>query len=63
MYGGACHGQHMPKNVKLAFLSCFKTSYLGQTVASHSHTQGAKIHNSKCALRDKNIRSFACDEV
>lgn len=63
MYGGACPSQHMPTNVSLAFLSYSETSYLSHTVASHGHTQGGKIHNSKCTLSDKDIRSFIRDEV
>ena len=63
MYGGACPGQHVPINVSLAFYRIPKISYPGHTIASHSHTQGAKIHNSKCALNNKNIRSFVSDQI
>lgn len=63
MYGGACAGQHVSINVSLAILSYSKPSYLSHTVASHGHTQGAKIHNGKYTLSDENISSFVGDEV
>lgn len=63
MYGGACPSQHVLLNVSLAFCRIRKISYPGHTIASHSHTQGAKIHNSKCTLSNKNIRSFVSDQV
>ena len=63
MYGGACFGQYMPINVLLAFPSCCNLSYLSHTVASHSHTQSAKVHNSERTLSDEDIRSFVRNEV
>ena len=47
----------------LAFLSYPNPSYLSHTVASHSHTQDAKVHNGKSTLSDKDIPSFVRDEV
>lgn len=61
MYGGACHVQHISLNVSLAVLPFSNASYLSHPVASHCHTQGAKIHNSKCTLSDENIFSFVRD--
>ena len=63
MYGGACAGQRVSINVSLVVLSSSESSYLSHTVASHSQTQGAKIHNGKYPLSDKNIGSFVRKEV
>ena len=63
MYGGACADQHVPIGLSLISLSCIKSSYLSHTVASHSHTQGAKIHNSKYALSNEDIGSLFREEV
>ncbi len=38
-------------------------TYLGHTIASHSRTQGAQIHDGECALRDGYVCSFARDDV
>ena len=59
-YGGTYRSQHVPMNTSLA-LRCMP--YLGHSVASHNHTQSAKIHDSKCTLSDENVRSFVRNQV
>lgn len=63
MYGGACASQHVSINVSLVVPSYCKASYLSHTIASHSHTQGAKVHNSKYTLGDENVGSLVGEEV